>query len=48
MKIEKVLGKGKILTIFHRVWEFFENRGKSETGGKYIMASEGMDASDWN
>jgi len=25
--------KGKILKNFHRVWNFFENMGKSETGG---------------
>ena len=37
-------GKGKMLKIFYRVWTFFENRGKSETGGKCIMVSGGMDA----
>jgi len=41
MKSEKFSGKGKILKIVHRVWTFFENRGKSETGEKCIMASEG-------
>jgi len=30
--------------IFHRVKKNFKNRGKSETGGKCIMVSGGMDA----
>jgi len=41
MKIEIFLGKGKIGKIFHGVRIFFENRGKSETGGKCIIASGG-------
>jgi len=36
-----LLGKGKISEIFQKVKNFFQNRGKSETGGKCIMASEG-------
>jgi len=38
------LGKGKIWEIFHGVRIFLENRGKSETGGKCIIASGEMDA----
>ena len=44
MKIETFFGKGKMLAIFHRVIKFSENRGTSETGGKCIMVSGGMDA----
>jgi len=36
--------KGKIVKIFLRVQIFLENRGKSETEGKSIMVSGGMDA----
>ena len=36
--------KEKIFEIFQKVKKFVENREKSETGGKCIMASEGMDA----
>jgi len=36
--------KGKIVEIFQKVRKFFRNRGKSETGGKCIMVSGGIDA----
>src|SRR6218665_2528719 len=45
-KSEILSGKGKIQEIFHRVLKFFENRGKSETEGKCIIVSGGMDAPD--
>src|SRR6218665_1220443 len=44
-KSENFVGKGKISQTFHRVKNIFENKRKeSETGGKCIMASGGMDA----
>src|SRR6218665_32325 len=41
MKIQNLCGKGEILNIFHRVEIFSETEGKSETGEKCIIASEG-------
>ena len=39
------LGKGQIGKLFHGFLKSFrETEGKSETRGKYIIASEGMDA----
>ena len=46
MKIGNFVGKGNIFGIFHRVRKFVENRGKSETGGKCIMAIGG-DGRPW-
>ena len=44
MKIKKFVGKrGTIVKIFLRVRKFFENRGKSETGGMH-HGLRGMDA----
>jgi len=40
-KSENFVGKGKIGNIFLGVWKFVGNRGKSETGGKCIIASGG-------
>ena len=39
-------GKGQIFEIFQKALKIFENRGKSETGGKMHHGLGGMDAPD--
>ena len=47
-EIFKFFGKSKIFKIFVRVRQFFENRGKSETGMENASWSQGgMDAPGW-
>ena len=44
-----LLGKGQIGNVFHGVSNFFKTGWNSETGGKCIIASWGMDApAHWN
>src|SRR6218665_3438385 len=46
LKLKFSSGKGKLGKILDDVRNFFGTRGKSETGGKCIIAPEGMGASD--